>query len=81
MANVHWPFLRPMLAWLELAIADIHEYAEMMNRSISDDALKRMKGACKVSKQTIAMVGGDQHCESLASSVMSQFSVQEYLQL
>ena len=28
-----------------------------------------MKGACKVSKQTITMVGGDQHCASLASSV------------
>ena len=30
-------FLRPMIAWLELTIADVHEYAEMMNRSISDD--------------------------------------------
>lgn len=34
---LHWPFLRPMIAWLELTIADVHEYAEMMNRSISDD--------------------------------------------
>ena len=36
-AILHWPFLRPMIAWLELTIADVHEYAEMMNRSISDD--------------------------------------------
>ena len=36
-AVLHWPFLRPMIAWLELTIADVHEYAEMMNRSISDD--------------------------------------------
>ena len=32
-AVLHWPFLRPMIAWLELTIADVHEYAEMMNRS------------------------------------------------
>lgn len=36
-AVLHWPFLRPMIAWLELTIADVREYAEMMNRSISDD--------------------------------------------
>ena len=36
-AVLHWPFLRPMIAWLELTIADVHEYAEMMNRSIRDD--------------------------------------------
>ena len=36
-AILHWPFSRPMIAWLELTIADVHEYAEMMNRSISDD--------------------------------------------
>ena len=33
-AVLHWPFLRPMIAWLELTIADVHEYAQMMNRSI-----------------------------------------------
>ena len=32
-----------------------------------------MKGACKVSKQTITMVGGDQLCESLASSVNDRY--------
>ena len=38
-------------------------------KNVAKRALKRMKGACKVSKQTISLVGGDQHCESLASSV------------
>eukprot|EP00435_Cladocopium_sp_Y103_P073369 s395_g43.t1 len=36
-AVLQWPFLRPIIPWLELAIGDVHEYAETMNQSSSDD--------------------------------------------
>ena len=29
-----WPYLRTIIPWLDMAIADVHDYAGMLNRSI-----------------------------------------------